>query len=196
VQKALQNNKWIAHIFPIQSHEELHEYVSLWTIVKQIQLVDGMEDSIVWRWTANGEYTTKSAYSIQFEGSFSKLRIMPIWKANAEPKCRFFAWTLMHKKILMANNLTKRHWSCDPTSKLCRIHPKTPTHLCKDCSFTKQVWTILKSGLGLSILDTVNPDGSLHSFWRKCRAKIDKAHKAKVRWNDDLFFVEYLEGEK
>jgi hypothetical protein len=83
----------------------------------------------------------------------------------------------MHKKILMANNLTKRHWPCDPICKLCRIHPETPTHLCKDCSFTKQVWTILKSWLGLSILDTVSPNGSLHSFWRKCRAKIDKAHK-------------------
>jgi hypothetical protein len=50
---------------------------------------------------------TQSAYQIQFEGTFSKIKIMPIWKAKAEPKCHCFAWTLLHKKILAANNLTK-----------------------------------------------------------------------------------------
>lgn len=87
VQKALQDNKWIAHILPIQFPEELHEYVALWTIVQQIWLMEGTEDTITWRWTENGEYTTKSAYHVQFEGSFSRLKIMPIWKAKAKPKC-------------------------------------------------------------------------------------------------------------
>ena len=41
-------------------------------------------------WTADREYTTKSAYRVQFEGTFSKLKIMPIWKAVTEPKYRFF----------------------------------------------------------------------------------------------------------
>jgi hypothetical protein len=100
VQKALQDNKWISHITPILPRDELKEYVQLWEAVQQIQLDGSREDSIIWRWTADGEYTSKSAYSIQFEGSYTKLRIMPIWKARAEPKCHFFAWTLLHKKIL------------------------------------------------------------------------------------------------
>ena len=49
------------------------------------------EDSIRWPWTADGEYTAKSAYNNQFQGTFSKLKFLSIWKAKDEPKCRFFA---------------------------------------------------------------------------------------------------------
>jgi hypothetical protein len=145
VQKALEDNKWISHILPILTPEEIHEYVLLWNAVQQIQLVQDREDSIIWCWAADGEYTTRSAYRIQFEGTFSKLKILPIWKAKAEPKCRFFAWMLLHKKILIANNLMKWHWPNDPICKLCGNDPETPTHLCKDCTFTKHVWSTLKS---------------------------------------------------
>ena len=156
----------------------------LWEEVQQIELDGEREDSIVWRWTTDGEYSSKSAYCIQFEGTFSKLKLMPIWKAKAEPKCRFFAWTLLHRKILTANNLIKRQWPNDPICKLRGIEPETPTHLCKDCIFTKHVWTYLKTWLGLSVLDTVNMNGPLHNFWRKCRLKVANTLRRKF---DGLF---------
>jgi len=119
VQKALQDNSWRSHITPLLTPQEINEYVSLFEAVGHIQLVDNREDSIYWRWTSDGEYTTKSAYNIQLQGAFRKLRFMSIWKAKAEPKCRFFlAWTLLHKKILTANNLLKRHWSVDANRRL------------------------------------------------------------------------------
>jgi hypothetical protein len=164
VHKALQESKWISHILPIQTAEEIQEYIKLWETVQQIVLDPDREDTIVWRWTADGEYTTKSAYHIQFEGTFNRLKIMPIWKAKAEPKCKFFTWTLLHKKILTANNLMKRHWPNDPICKLCGNDPETHTHLCKDCTFTKQVWSVIKSWFGLSILDTISINGSLHGY--------------------------------
>jgi hypothetical protein len=58
--------------------------------------------------------------------------------------------------------------------KLCGTELETPTHLCKDCNFTKQVWFILKQWLGLSLIDTVPMAGSLHSYWRKCQSRFDK----------------------
>ena len=173
----MQDNKWISHILPILTTGEIHEYVQLWETVQHIELDADREDDIVWRWTAEGEYTTKSAYRIQFEGMFSKLKIMPIWKAKAEPKCKFFVWTLLHKKIITANNLMKRHWPNDPICKLCGNDPETPMHLCKDCTFTKQVWSALKSWFGLSFINTTSTNGSLHSYWRKCRMKVDKPHR-------------------
>ena len=102
---------------------------------------------------------------------------MLIWKAKAEHKCKFFAWTLLHKKILTANHLMKRHWPNDPICKLCGNDPETPTHLCKDYTFTKQVWFVLKSWFGLSFMDTISTNGSLHSYWRKCQMKVDKPHR-------------------
>lgn len=98
VQKALQENTWITHILPLQTPQEIQEYVTLWEQVGGIQLQEDREDTICWRWMPDGEYTTKSAYRIQFEGSYSKLRLMPIWKAQAQPKCRFSPWMLLHTR--------------------------------------------------------------------------------------------------
>jgi hypothetical protein len=106
----LANNKWIDHMYPPTTQAEVNDFVHLWEAIKDIQLNPEVEDEIKWRWTENGEYTARSAYLIQFEGTFSKIRIAPIWKANTELKRRFFAWTLLHKKILTANNLMKRGW--------------------------------------------------------------------------------------
>ena len=89
VQAALKENRWIAHISSLITPQEIMEYlVALWEFVGHTQLQENMEDSIRWRWTTDGEYTAKSAYLIQFQGTFSKLKLMPIWKA--QPKCRFF----------------------------------------------------------------------------------------------------------
>ena len=98
MQKALEDNRWISHVIPLGTAQEIREYVTLWEEVSQIRLIENTEDSIRWRWMVDGEYTAKSAYCIQFQDTFSKLKLQPIWKAKAEPKCRFFAWTLLHKK--------------------------------------------------------------------------------------------------
>jgi hypothetical protein len=96
--KALQDNRWITHILPLQTPQEIQEYVSLWEQISVIQLNENSDDMIRWKWTNDGEYTSQSAYWIQFEGCYIKLKLSSIWKARAEPKCRFFAWTLLHKK--------------------------------------------------------------------------------------------------
>lgn len=80
VQKALQGNKWISHITPLSSLIELHEYVRLWEEVQHIQLDSSREDNIRWRWTADGKYTPRSVYHIQFVGD---------GKPRGESKCRF-----------------------------------------------------------------------------------------------------------
>lgn len=150
----------------------------------------------MWRWTSDGKYTSRSAYRIQFEGSYSKLCIMPIWKARTEAKCRFFAWTLLHKKILTANNLIKRNWPNDPICKLCGVDLENPTHLCKDCPYSQEVWSTLKSWFGLSILNTVVDNGSLHGYWRRYRKQIDKTHKRSFDGIMIYFWSKFLEGEK
>ena len=113
-------------------------------------------------------------------GVYSRIKITPIWKAKAEYKCRFFAWTLMHKKILTANNLLKRGWTEDTECKLCDNDLETPAHLSKDCPFSKEVWGIIKQWFNLSVLDTVSEVGSIYSFWLRCQRKIDKNHRKEM----------------
>ena len=175
VSQALKGNKWISHIRPILTEEEIKEYVLLWEEIQSIQLDNSREDTITWRWTSDGEYTAKSAYNIQFEGTFSKIGIIPIWKAKAEPKCIFFAWTLLHKKILTANNLLKRNWPHDPYYVSCVPPNQRHPRICARIAFSqaKYIWSCLKMWYGLSTLDTIATRGSLHNYWKKCQKKIE-----------------------
>lgn len=120
---------------------------------------------------------------------------MPIRKAKAEPKCKFFAWTFLHKKILTTNNLMKRQWPNDPICKLCGSEPETRTHLCKDCVFSKQVWAILKQWLGLAVIDTMRIEGSLHSYWRRCQSKFDRRQTKVFNGIIIYFLVEHWEEQ-
>jgi hypothetical protein len=84
----------------------------------------------------------------------------------------------MHKKILTANNLLIRGWTKDTKCKLCDNDLETPTHLCKDCLFTKEV--LGKHRFNLSVLQTVSEGGSIYSFWLRCRRKFDKNQRKEV----------------
>ena len=125
----------------------------LWEAIQEVSRELDRADEIRWRWTSNGEYSSKSAYLAQFHGSHAKLKLNPIWKAKAEPKCRFFAWTLLHRKILTANNLQKRGWNNDPICKLCKQEPETVDHLAKRCTFSKSVWGCLCSWFSLPLAE-------------------------------------------
>jgi hypothetical protein len=58
----MERNKWVDHVSPISSQQEVTEFVALWELTREVRLDNSREDSIRWRWTADGEYTTKSAY--------------------------------------------------------------------------------------------------------------------------------------
>lgn len=137
-----------------------------------------MEDQITWRWFANGEYSVRSAYRIQFTGRYKKMTFTPIWGARAEPKGKTFAWILLQQKILTANNLAKRGWPHDPICKLCNGAPKTPTHLCRTCPYTTTVWDQLIRWTGLQGLPPIQGQSSIYRWWKQCRRRVDQTHKA------------------
>jgi hypothetical protein len=41
--------------------------------IKSMNFNQGGKDEIIWKWTPNGEYTARSAYRIQFDGSHPSL---------------------------------------------------------------------------------------------------------------------------
>jgi len=70
--------------------QEMAEFIILWELVQGVQLSDET-DSITWRWTADGSYTTKSAYKMQLQGTYSDGSQHKVWKAFDEGKVKFFA---------------------------------------------------------------------------------------------------------
>jgi hypothetical protein len=73
VTKELKNNNWIQAVHRISTTEELLEFINLWMKIKSMNFNQGGKDEIIWKWTPNGEYTARSAYRIQFDGSHPSL---------------------------------------------------------------------------------------------------------------------------
>jgi hypothetical protein len=100
----LADDKWTRGLWRTTTTEEMAEFVTLWSKVQEVQLTDA-EDEIRWRWSANGRYSAKSAYSFQFRGSYCSFNSKAIWKAKVEGKHRFFAWLLVQQKIFNCRQL-------------------------------------------------------------------------------------------
>ena len=114
------------------------QFYTLWSALREVVLLP-VPDSITWRWTTSGKYTVASAYKCQFQGTNAPFSTSKFWGAQAEPKCRFFAWLALHGKLLTADNLAIRGWPHDPICRLCMIHPETTQHLLLDCTFATAV---------------------------------------------------------
>lgn len=87
--------------------EEIKYFVSLWQTINNMQELNNLEDTISWRWMVDGHYSASSAYKIQFSPNFCIMKICPIWKAKTEQKRRFFACTILHNRVLTADNHQK-----------------------------------------------------------------------------------------
>jgi hypothetical protein len=115
----------------------------LWQLLREVSLSAEEEDQNLWKWMSNGEYTASSAYSVQFQGSHPPFRSKKLWKARTEPKVKIFAWTMMHQKILTADNLEIRGMQHDPLCLLCNSEPEDAKHLFIKCIFTKEVYRLI-----------------------------------------------------
>ena len=122
---------------------EISEFIFLWEVVQGVHFSD-VPDLITWKWTENGLYSSKSAYEVQFSGSYCTFNAQAIWKAKTEGKHRFFTWLLVQGKIQTADNLIMKGIQCDPICSLCHQDSETASHLCLHCSFAQQVWSLVR----------------------------------------------------
>ena len=63
VREGLINRTWVRGITEALSVSAIAGYLELWDRTQYFQLTD-QADRTVWRWTADGKYTAKSAYAM------------------------------------------------------------------------------------------------------------------------------------
>jgi hypothetical protein len=68
VRQGLIDRRWTDDISRSLSPVAIAEFLELWEATEHVQLTD-QEDKIIWRWTADGTYTMKSAYKTLHGGS-------------------------------------------------------------------------------------------------------------------------------
>jgi hypothetical protein len=68
VAQALHDDEWILKLSDAAtiSVDHLAQFVLLWALIQRVHLAQGVEDDITWKLTANGQYSTASAYKLQF----------------------------------------------------------------------------------------------------------------------------------
>lgn len=140
VEQALANDAWIRDIRGGISVRATAEYLWVWDVVHSIQLTPGMADYIIWKRTPHGQFTVCSAYQLFFMHNIRFPCFRAIWKCKAPPRCKFFMWLVVLRKCLMADNLQRRRWPCDPICSLCRSAQEDCTHLFYGCRFSQEVW--------------------------------------------------------
>lgn len=120
----------------------------LWDRLEAIQLQPDSRDSFVWKLSADGNYSSSSAYSMFFMGKTKVVWVELVWGAKVTPRCKMFMYLTARGSCLTSDNLDKRRW---PSCPLCSSGPETGNHLFVNCPFSKQVWAQLRLRLRLQL---------------------------------------------
>lgn len=137
---ALVNRRWVRDISGGLSVQAMAQYLSLWDMVQGVELIAGQSDEVVWRQSADGVFTFKSAYNMFFLANKPFACAEAIWKSKAPIKCRFFMWLAVHRRCLTADNLARRGWPHQTLCPLCQVADEDCNHLFVHYRFTHQVW--------------------------------------------------------
>jgi hypothetical protein len=122
VAEALANETWIAHLMHSITPDILAEYVMLWLVIDAAGFdpTNQRQDEIIWTRSASDEYSARSAYQMQFQGSITTNFDSLIWRIWAPSWCKFFTWLMIQNRVWTADRLLLREWPNEYFCPLCR----------------------------------------------------------------------------
>jgi hypothetical protein len=100
------------------------EFFLLWQRLAAIALVPDQEDVLVWLWSGDGHYSSKSAYEAFFVGAVKAPIVEDIWRSRAPYSCKFFAWLAAKNRCWKADRLGRGGLPCSAACPLCDEEPK------------------------------------------------------------------------
>ncbi|XP_073355010.1 uncharacterized protein [Aegilops tauschii subsp. strangulata] len=158
------DERWVRHLKQNLPAEATREFTVLWSEIHHTAL--GTEpDSITWRWTANGKYSSKSAYGIQFEGSLRASFDKFNWKSDASGKCKVFRWLAILGRCNTADMLAKKGWSHDPAYALCVGPLEDALHLLATFPYTASFWQSVLQQFNMSLVLAPTPSTTSLLEW-------------------------------
>jgi hypothetical protein len=153
---ALTNNVWVRDVDHNMSQQVIAEYLHLSDRLQNVALAPTQEDKIIWVHSANGQYSARSAYKMQFEGLGNCNMAGFTWETKAPPKCRFFTWLLLQNRIWTAARLQIRQWPNEYFCQLCIRNLETAFHLFVECPVVRSIWDRVAIWVRSSNLAPVN----------------------------------------
>jgi hypothetical protein len=97
VVEALIGEAWIRDLMHDVTTDILAEYIMLWCLIDEVgsDPADQQPNKIIWTRMANGEYSARSAYLMQFQGSVETNFRNLIWQVWAPSRVLFFVWLML-----------------------------------------------------------------------------------------------------
>jgi hypothetical protein len=131
VADAMANEAWISDLMHDVTPGIMAEYIMLWIVIDEadLDLTDNRVDEIAWTRTTSGEYSTRSAYQIQFHGSITSDFQSLIWWVWSTSRYRFFIWLMLQKRVWTADRLMQRQWPNKYFCPLCIRNLEAIAHL-------------------------------------------------------------------
>ena len=131
--------RWITDIQGALSPLALWQYVQLWVRVRDFELSEG-PDTLLWRWTTDAQYSSKSCYDFLFEGAIVSSSWRLKWRTWAPPRVKFFVWIACQNRCWTADRLASRGLQHPPRCPLCDQSDETMRHLLVACPFSRSIW--------------------------------------------------------
>ncbi|KAM0883521.1 hypothetical protein ACQ4PT_031574 [Festuca glaucescens] len=116
VSEGMANNSWVRDISGTLSVDAVVQFLKLWVAVESAPRGAGA-DVLAWKWTADGKFSSKSAYRAFFHGTTALPGATLVWHSFAPFKYRFHAWLWLRRRS-PAGSRKKRANTCSVIATL------------------------------------------------------------------------------
>jgi hypothetical protein len=164
VQAALQGKASIRDISGALTVPAIVQYLHLRERVEHVQLQPVVLDSISLRWSASGDFSSKSAYAALNMGQANLLGAKQVWRAKAPREFKFFIWLLLHDQCWTLDRRERHGLENLGPCAFCNQNPVVIDHFQLFCIFSEVVWLLVLQRFGWQNLVPVQEE-RLVTWW-------------------------------
>ncbi|GJM89634.1 hypothetical protein PR202_ga05842 [Eleusine coracana subsp. coracana] len=174
VRDALHNHSWINDVIGGLSVQATWQLLQLCDAVDQAIIQEGQPNEHKWLPAASGKFTTKSAYDRFMIGGVSFEPHKRLWRSWAPLKAKFFVWLVLWNRCWTSDRLQRRGLPHPESCPLCDQSAEDINHIMLSCVFTREVWFLMLSWVGMGQLASVSDDESFQLWWGRLARRLDK----------------------
>ncbi|CAM0882123.1 unnamed protein product [Alopecurus aequalis] len=152
VQSGVIGNAWAKDIAGPLTVNAVVQYFALWAAIQAVRL-NGGTDVFRWKWTADGGFSSRSAYTAFFHGSTAMPGAINIWHAFAPMKNKMHAWLALRDRCWTADRRLRRGLPSHTACPLCSAADESMDHLTVQCGFASQFWAVPVAAQELRLQD-------------------------------------------
>nr|POE99606.1 putative ribonuclease h protein [Quercus suber] len=118
-----------------------------------IQSFGEKEDTLMWKFSANGDFNMALAYLLAI---LNQPKPPTFRGADTLPKIRHFLWLCNHASITTRQVIKNRGINCSMLCPLCSAQEKSIIHTLRDCPFVRKFWLCI--GVSQALTDFLSLD--------------------------------------